>query len=310
MNDIFVNSINTKQFMNITFVENKNIDRKKWDFCIDNSQAPLIYGYSWYLDTVVKNWSGLITDDYSCVMPIIWNSKYGIKYIYRPFLVQQLGVFCKKGKQYSVENFINTIPKKFKQITYNFNHTNKTEGTTNTNYILDLNKEYKVLKNNYSKNTKYYVRRANKNKLAFADKIEIEELIKFKQKNLKNSLNKNAFEKIKKLINTLKKDAYIYGVYEKTTLTAVVFFAFFKNTYYYLMAATSQKGRNSGASFFLIDKFIEQHANKDLKIDFEGSNIQGIARFFEGWGADIQIYKTIEINNLPFFAKLLKKLKK
>ena len=40
--------------------------------------------------------------------------------------------------------------------------------------------------------------------------------------------------------------------------------------------------------------------------DFEGSNIEGVARFYKGFGAVKKIYSTIKVNKLPYFIKWLK----
>ena len=52
-----------------------------------------IYGYSFYLDHMAKHWDALVSGDYEAVMPLTWNRKYGIYYLYQPFLAAQLGVF-------------------------------------------------------------------------------------------------------------------------------------------------------------------------------------------------------------------------
>src|SRR4030042_6270076 len=69
------------------------INREKWDTCIENSCFETIYPYSWYLDLVSPAWEGLVMGDYEAVFPITWKKKYGILYIVQPVLSQQLGVF-------------------------------------------------------------------------------------------------------------------------------------------------------------------------------------------------------------------------
>jgi hypothetical protein len=59
--------------------------------------------------------------------------------------------------------------------------------------------------------------------------------------------------------------------------------------------------------FLLIDDFIRQNAESNLILDFEGSNIQGIARFYAGFGAEPQTYLSVRINRLPWLLRILKK---
>ena len=75
------------------YIPQKQIDKKKWDHCIESAENGLIYGYSFYLDHMAGQWDGIVLGDYQAVMPLPWKKKFGIKYIYQPFLVAQGGVF-------------------------------------------------------------------------------------------------------------------------------------------------------------------------------------------------------------------------
>src|SRR5688572_10861129 len=77
----------------IRFVPYKEIDFTKWDNCIATASNGLIYGYSYYLDHMAKQWDGLVLNDYEAVMPLIWRKKYGILYCYQPPFTQQCGWF-------------------------------------------------------------------------------------------------------------------------------------------------------------------------------------------------------------------------
>ena len=112
----------------IYYVKRKDLDLKKYDACIDNAINSRIYGYSWYLDIVADNWDALVLNDYEAVMPLPWRQKYFIKYIYPPAWTQQLGVFSNfKIEADLVEQFVNSIPKKFKKEIYRHLHWHKSE---------------------------------------------------------------------------------------------------------------------------------------------------------------------------------------
>jgi hypothetical protein len=78
---------------NIQYLSNQQIDKTKWDHCIDNAGNGLIYAYSFYLDNMAKNWDALVLNDYEAVMPLTWNKKYGIHYLYQPFFDGSIGSF-------------------------------------------------------------------------------------------------------------------------------------------------------------------------------------------------------------------------
>ncbi|HSQ44739.1 MAG TPA: hypothetical protein VLM16_07060, partial [Ginsengibacter sp.] len=79
--------------MKISYLPQANIDKQKWDRCIDAAPNGLIYAYSFYLDAMSKNWDALILNDYEIVMPLTWNKKYGVYYLYQPFFTKALGIF-------------------------------------------------------------------------------------------------------------------------------------------------------------------------------------------------------------------------
>jgi len=68
----------------IKHLQQKEIDKIKWDACISNAANGLIYGYSFYLDTMARHWDALVLNDYEAVMPLTWNKKYGFYYLYQP----------------------------------------------------------------------------------------------------------------------------------------------------------------------------------------------------------------------------------
>ena len=51
--------------------------------------------------------------------------------------------------------------------------------------------------------------------------------------------------------------------------------------------------------FRIIDTFIKDHADSGRILDFEGSNIPSVARFFGGFGAQAEIYQSVSFNRLP-----------
>jgi hypothetical protein len=100
--------------MRITFVKNKDIDRAKWDYCIENSCNGTIYAMSWYLDAVAEKWDALITGDYETVCPVTYIKRFGIKILYTPDCIQQLGIFSQQQpSEETLTAFFKAIPKKF-----------------------------------------------------------------------------------------------------------------------------------------------------------------------------------------------------
>jgi hypothetical protein len=110
----------------IRYIRHREIDKLKWDACIQRSVNGIIYGYSWYLDIVAEGWEALVEENYESVMPLICRKKFGIRYLFQPFFTQQLGVFSSnKFTEEKIKEFISAIPQKFSFFEINLNTFNK-----------------------------------------------------------------------------------------------------------------------------------------------------------------------------------------
>ena len=241
--------------------------------------------------------------------------KWGIKYLYQPLFSQQLGIFP-NPTEIIKEIFYTELLKNFKYSDFQIN--SKNSATSNekdinfaarVNYLLPLNQDYNLLSKSFSKNTKRNLVKANKNKLSLVQGIRLEEYLEFKQENLVASLNKKDFASLKSLIafGQYKGFGKIYGVYsEDNKLCAAVYFCRWKNRVIYMNAASNELGKELRGMYFLVDKFIKNHAAQNITLDFEGSMIPGVARFYNGFGATPETYFQLKFNRLPLPLKWLK----
>src|SRR5215212_1003327 len=144
---------------NIQYLQQYEINKTLWDQCIDHASNGLIYGYSYYLDQMADHWDALVLNEYEAVMPLPWRKKYGIHYLYQPFLTAQLGLFGKHVTADMLQQFLNAIPSKFKLWEFSLNQgnvfsINGYQLYERSNYILDLNPSYDILYANYRENSK------------------------------------------------------------------------------------------------------------------------------------------------------------
>lgn len=297
----------------IQYLSRKQIDTHKWDTCIDKAANGLIYAHSFYLDHMAKQWDALVLNDYETVMPLPWNSKYGIRYIYQPFLTAQLGVFGERSGELT-DDFINAIPSSFRLIECSLNSGNKptAHSSTRSNYILHLGKPYETLYNNYRENIQRNIKKAFQLGCTIQKDPDVEKLIglaraQMKMQSRESTENADRFRKLYNFLHD-KKMARIYGIASaKNELLASCAFFFSHHRAYYILVGNHPDGRNSGASHALIDAFIKDHAGKNMVLDFEGSDIRNLAFFYSGFGAEHETYPALKINRLPFYLKWMKK---
>lgn len=302
---------------NIQYLTHQQIDKIKWDNCIDASANGLIYGYSFYLDCMSPDWGALVLNDYTAVMPLTWRKKYGISYLYQPFLTAQLGVFGNKINAGITDQFIKKIPSFFKLVEISLNSSNIINTfqdfvTKRKNYTLHLNKPYQELYNSYNDNAKRNSKKAMEHGCSLTKDFDIEKVIALALQQMKRYGKEPAenVTRFRNLYNVLaEKDmAATYGIIsaEKKLLASCVFF-YSHHRAYYILVGNCPDSKSTGASHALIDGFIKDHAGKDLILDFEGSDIPGLALFYGGFGASLETYPFLKINGLPFYLKWLKK---
>ena len=300
----------------IKYLQNKEIDKAKWDACITNAPNVLIYGYSFYLDCMARHWDALVLGDYEAVMPLTWNKKYGFYYMYQPAFTASLGVFGKNLAREIVADFISMFPTKFKLIEISLNTGNiigdsKPFSLLRSNYILHLNNSYEELYKTYRDNHKRNIKKAFDLGCKVSKEVSIDEIMKLNEEQLKqvDGTKPEDYPNFKKLYELLKSrmQAKVYGIIDpkKKTLASAVFF-FSHNRTYYIMVGNHPDGKTIGASHALIDAFIKDHAGQNLILDFEGSDIRNLAFFYSGFGATEEIYPALKINRLPFYMKWMK----
>ena len=57
------------------------------------------------------------------------------------------------------------------------------------------------------------------------------------------------------------------------------------NFFYYQALVSTSSGKQKCAMFFLLDRFIRENSGSNLILDFEGSMIPGVAKFYQGFGS-------------------------
>lgn len=305
----------------IRFVKNKNIDRTKWDQCIENSPNGIAYAYTWFLDRIcLRKWDALIWGDYLYIMPLVNKCKLGIHYIYQPFFTQQLGIFSPYTTDQEIVNqFLYAIPDKFKLTDMKLNSGNIPTASTftvnkNTTYHLNLRPSIGDIRENYNTNTRRNIQKAFQNKIFVATLHDTNLFIDFTRKNLKcksPEVKTKHYLALLEVINYAIINSFgeLYGAWDTShNLIAAAFFLTTRGKCIYLAASSNAKGIEQNAMSMLIDSFINDKAGSRQILDFEGSNISGIARFYAGFGATPQTYYSVHQNRLPSILMLLKKL--
>lgn len=305
----------------IVFKEQKDINKKKWDACISNSSSPSIFVYSWYLDIVCTNWGALVLGDYDAVFPLAPKIKYKIHYLYQPFFTRYFGVFSKSEIRSNITaDFFNAIPPQFKYIEFclqeEINFKSAAFVLLEKKFqLLDLNQKYETIQKNFSDNSRRNVKKAIKAGLKIQPDISPDKIVNLFKITKGNELEIFNLDDYKILIalmnkcNDLNKGQSI-AVYDGDQLCAAAFFMFNGNRFTFLKSGVTNEGKSKGAMHLLFDYFIRVNAEKKYQLDFGGSSVENVARFYKNFGAKDCVYLQVKQNNLPKIVQWVKSLKK
>ena len=226
----------------------------------------------------------------------------------QPMFSQQLGIiFKKEPENKNVEEFINELRNNYRYFALNLNFYNslnfKINNLEKVNQVLDLNNSYDSIKSSYSKSTKRNLSNIEAEKFELKiNSINNDEFIEFYQANLPDKKLDVHTELARNLVEYYSKSEQgtLYSVHDKSTnnLLACVLILSYNKRHIYLLPVSSIEGKEKRAMFLLIDDFIKNNAETNFLLDFEGSNIEGVQRFYKGFGALAQNY--IHIFYKPF----------
>jgi len=281
--------------MHIEYLAHTSIDKSKWDQAILNSDNGMVYACSWYLDCVSPGWEAIIANDYEYLFPVPVKRKYKIPYIVQPFLAQQLGLFGRGIiTETMLQAFLNKLPSYSYEINLNFANV-FTDAVSMTNLILPLHLSYEEIRAAYSTNTLRNIRKALKHEYIFRP-IAVDDFIKVYRTVDQPDTTVN-IELIEQLIRTGEKWGYLHScamVTKNGTIVSGLVYGRFKNRISYLFPVSTTEGKQSSAMFILVDELLKENAGSTWLFDFEGSMVEGVARFYSGFGAQPENYHIVK----------------
>lgn len=296
----------------IRFCSQNYIDQKKYDSCVQRDESSLAYAHSWYLNAVCEQWDCLVLDDYDAVWPLPYRQKWGLKYYYRPFGIQQLGIYSKK--KLSDEIIAAFIAEMARQVPFadlylnegqalDLGSATKWEFQSQRNQKLKLGRSYQSVYEGFNTNLKRKLKKSAKANLELFENDGPQVLIDLFRENqgAELELPEKFYRDFKQLLFQLmhKGLAKIYTLYGgPNQLIAGAFFLEYQDRSVFLFSATAPFGKESNAMAHLINEYLIYHSDKFEYLDFEGSNKEGLARFYRSFGAEDYSYPRLYLNRL------------
>jgi hypothetical protein len=300
----------------IRHLRHADIDRTEWDRRLLACRNALWYARSEVLNSASPGWEALIDDATGALMPLTWRRKYGMRYLFQPFGLQQLGVFAPTViDEAMASRFISAIPASFRwmDICLNADMPLAPDGSRDmtpcTNHVLDLADDMAVMRKQFVTN---HVRNL-KTPAPHIVTAQVDETADFLERSIRArfpSTDERGLRSLRRLLQQAFSEALLEIPATRDAqgaLMAAVVFITWQGRTILLKSAATAEGRESNAMFHLVDHGIGSHIGRSRVLDFAGGRDPGMARFYAGFGARPSTYFRLRRNTLPFPLRLFKR---
>ncbi|HMQ06988.1 MAG TPA: hypothetical protein PKC30_06775 [Saprospiraceae bacterium] len=265
--------------MNIQRIKAGDIEKARWDGCVHHSPNGQVFGYTWYLNQISKDWEGLVEDNYQSVMvlPVRKNILAGWDLI-QPPLTRVVGIYSVNVlTPIRIQTFLEAIPSDFKTVDIHLNPISFHEKNGNfvlsekMNYTLNLNNPYEIIRKGFDREAIEVLDTAENAGWVIASGIKPENLADFYKQNSPDKENRNYnFHALQRIMyNALHRGiGFSSAVLDGERNPIAVLFAIYSHNKVVLLLQleTSQKN-GKGALLFLLDMLIRAHAGRSLTLD-------------------------------------------
>ncbi|MBG8553363.1 GNAT family N-acetyltransferase [Hymenobacter guriensis] len=317
----------------------RELDLTAWDACVGSAREGLPYACSWWLHATAGRWDALVeveagTGRYLAVWPLPVKWRPWGRQVYQPPFTQQLGAYSladEAGKQARIALLV--IDKLTPRYTQFYAQLNDANGLPTSSplprnagkplvllqrrqtYHLLLEAPYETLRAAYAADYRRRLRQQESASvpLTAAETADVEPLLQLFQqtKGSEAGLEPRHYEKLRLLALALRQRNLleVYEVRQPATgeLMAGALFVHYRQRLIYLFAAASSEGKKVAAPSVLVDAVIRRHAGTPgLILDFEGSMIPSIARFFANFGATPVSYAAISFTQRPWYLQWMR----
>lgn len=273
------------------YLRRSEIDEELWNRRIQDARNPRIYATTWYLDAVTTNWAAYVGKNYEWIFPIPFAYKWNfIPWVCQPNFTQQLGFFgeISQEEQRLILQKLAFYPKVQLNL---FENISELQMLEKTNILLNLNLTYEQLIQNYSDLRKREIKKGKKQGLVVRESNDVEFAVQNLEKVWKDRNFWNPKWKIvlTKLLSAVQKEERLkvkVCEFGEEMIGIGIFFIDFQRVIY-LAGGSVQNYANS----MIFDKTIQEFSGNEIFLDFEGSEIEGVKRYYQSFGkTESEIY--------------------
>jgi hypothetical protein len=317
-------------------VNGKDCDPTAWDAFVSQSPQGNIYHCHAYLSNLMPSWQAVVlreSGEIIAAFPFESRKKWGIRYALQPHFAQYLGIlFAKKSDQVyknlefqkkAIQMIHEALPKDIRFFNFNFAPEFEYDlpliwlgwqHRMRYTYWVDIRGGYESFLQASASHVRREIKKAGEAGLVV--KVEnkpetVVGILKTAKPAASNRVSSHFFEALCKnsrhYFETEQSCCLI--AYDGDRPVAGIIYFFFKNKMIYYQGSTLPEYKNSGAMSKIIAESVRRFGANYQYLDFDGSMIEPIERFFRGFGAFPVRYGSFMLDRLPLGARWAYSLK-
>ena len=281
------------------YIAGHEVDKRKWDECINAAKNGLVYHSAMGLDMMSDNWNAVIVDDYKAVVPLPWRKKFFVPYYYRVPFIPQGGIIGEFDPALFGDLKRTIFSKvRFGDLLLNFDNAafaRHISARPLINMVLKL-VEYPNVISSYKRGLESRLKKAVKKGFNYEKEKDLKLAVALFRKQYASKIQRvrnEDYERFTAFCLYLQErgNAVVRKVTDsKGKLMAIAILLMDRNRIYNMMNTVLPEGRGKSANHYLFDQLIVEFAGTGLMLDFGGSEVPWIRKFYAEFGAENQPY--------------------
>jgi len=331
---------NCKYYFNlimITIIEyGHKINPQEWDSFIYDSPQGNIYHTHMYLSNLLPNWQSIIVRDDNLILaalPLKFHSKWGLQYAMQPFFAQYIGIVFRKisDNMYKelehikkvIQIIHRAIPGDIKFLNYNFAPEFHYElplkwlgwkQRTLYTYWVDIKSGYDEFIQNAASHVRRELKKVDQHNFQIVvdnDPETVVSILKESKPEVVRNIPEHYFNALCKNSRHFYESgrSVCFIAKDKGKPIAGIIYFFYKRKMIYYQGSALPDYKNSGVMSKIIAESVRLRGQGYDYLDFDGSMIESIERFFRGFGAFPVHYSNFILNRLPFVHNFIYQIK-
>lgn len=277
-------------------------NQEEWNNRIENLNYLGLYCKYEYLQHFCDDWICISNHNQTLLLPIPIRKKMGITYAYTPSFFPQTSIIGK----YNEDDIVRLSNKLLSIVHYGdlfldgrLLSNKKIKHAIKTNFTLDTSN----WKNKMNDHHRRALEKAYKQNFNIQEDIQASVIIDlFKQiyREKMSHVSSIDYNRLLQWCEQQPNSIYTYCAYLNGEIHAAAILFYHRNIVYNMLNVVTEVGKSTRANYCLYAHILDWCNKKNFSLDWEGSDIAGIARFYEGWGSEKHSYHHYHINALPF----------